>query len=219
MLYPETTVQSQYAASPTIRALVDGINELIDPRADIELFYENIFDPSTARGVGLDYWARIVGVSRNIYIENLTQNFGFFGSELMPWDQGVFYEPGQVQVGSYQLDDTAFRKFIRWKALANISTTDAHTLNVLFSELLEAPVAVTETGVMQIRVTTTQPLSDWQKIILRQYGMFGKPAGVGFEFFTVETPVIGFVSDGENYLPFGQAPFYNGAKISDFIGD
>ena len=78
MLDASVTVQSQYAASPTITALVDGVNSLIDPRSDIQLFYDNIFNPATAVGIGLDIWARIVGVERNIYLEDLSNNFGFF---------------------------------------------------------------------------------------------------------------------------------------------
>jgi hypothetical protein len=223
MLYPEETVQSQYAASPTIRALVDGINKELDPRADIKLFYDKIYNPRTAQGVGLDYWARIVGVQRNIYITDLSDTFGFWMSggtqEWEPWDQGIFYTPEYAQQGSYRIDDGAFRRFIFWKALANISTADCYTLNRLLTKLFDNPVIVTETGVMEIRITTTRPLEDWQKAVMIQYGLFGKPAGVGYEFWTVVTPVLGFVRDGDNYMPLGQAPFFSGVMESDFGGN
>lgn len=222
MLYPDATIQSQYAASPTITALVNGFNEQVDPRADIQLFFDNIFNPATARGIGLDYWARIVGLERNVYVEDLGENFGFFltgDQEWTPWDQGVFYSPETVRKGSYRIDDNSLRKFIFWKALANISTADAYTLNRLLTKLFDNPVIVTEIGVMQIRITTTRSLEAWQKAVLIQYGMFGKPAGVGFEFWTIETPVLGFVVDGQNYMPFGQAPFFSGAMERDFGGN
>ena len=221
MQYPEATVQSQYAASPTIRTLVDGFNTEIDPRPDIQLFFDKIFNPATAQGVGLDYWARIVGVERNIYVEDLSENFGFFitgEQEWQPWDQGVFFEPGTVKRGSYRIDDNAFRRFIFWKALANISTADCYTLNRLLTKLFDSPVIVTETGVMQIRMTVTKPLEDWQKAVLLQYGLYGKPAGVGYEFWTIETPVIGFVIDGQNYMPLGQAPFFSGVMQREMGG-
>lgn len=222
MLYPEATVQSQYAASPTIRALVDGINAQLDPRADIKLFFDMIYNPRTARGVGLDYWARIVGVERNIYVEELGENFGFYitgTQEWEPWDQGVFYEPENVKRGSYRIDDESLRKFIFWKALANISTADCYTLNRLLTKLFDSPVIVTEAGVMQIRITTTRPLEPWQRAVMIQYGMFGKPCGVGYEFWTIETPVLGFVVDGDNYAPLGQAPFFSGTMEQDFGGN
>ena len=222
MIYPDATIQSQYAASPTITALVEGFNYWLDPRSDVKLFYDRIFNPATAQGIGLDYWARIVGVERNIWVEELGDNFGFYitgDQEWEPWDQGVFYEPGNVQKGSYRIGDEAFRRFIFWKALANISTADCYTLNRLLSKLFDNPVIVTETGVMQIRMTTTRPLEDWQKAVLVQYGLFGKPAGVGYEFWTILTPVLGFVADGDNYLPLGQAPFFSGVMNSDFGGN
>ena len=222
MQHPDETIQSHYAASPTITALVNGFNLEIDPSPDIQLFYDKIFNLATAEGIGLDYWARIVGVERNVYITDLGQNFGFFlegTQDFQPWDQGVFYEPDSVAVGSYKISDTYFKKFILWKALANISTTDCYSMNRLLSLLFEQNIIVTEVGVMQIRITTTQPLEPWQKAVLTQYGMFGKPAGVGFEFYTIETPVIGLVRDGDNYGPLGQAPFYSGSMEADFVGD
>jgi hypothetical protein len=222
MLYPDATIQSQYAASPTITALVNGFNAQIDPRSEVQIFYDKIFNPRTAEGVGLDIWARIVGVQRNIYVEDLSENFGFFitgEQEWQPWDQGVFYSPETANKGSYRIDDAAFRRFIFWKALANISTADCYTLNRLLTKLFDNPVIVTEVGLMQIRMTTTKPLEDWQKAVLVQYGMFGKPGGVGYEFWTILTPVLGFVRDGENYMPLGQAPFFSGVMNSDFGGN
>ena len=230
MQYPEETVQSQYAASPTIRELVDGFNRAIDPQADIKLFYDKYFNPSTAAGFGLDCWARIVGISRSIWLEKVGKNFGYFTTEnetpydpdtykgFEPWDQGVFWEPDQEGKGTYVIGDDAFRQFVFWKALANISTSDAYTLNRLLSQLMGQSVIVSETGVMQIRITTTSPLEDWQKAVLTQYGMFGKPAAVGYDFYCIETPVLGFVEDGDNYGTFGEAPFFNGTAIADFVG-
>ena len=67
-------------------------------------------------------------------------------------------------------------------------------------------------------MTVTKPLEDWQKAVLLQYGLYGKPAGVGYEFWTIETPVIGFVIDGQNYMPLGQAPFFSGVMQREIGG-
>lgn len=462
MLDASETVQSQYAASPTIRALVDGFNAGVDPRNDIKLFYDRIFNPATAQGVGLDIWARIVGVERNVYVEEVEKNFGFYinsppvpqtypipsviqalpgygwsagtaynyvdftrkvyvqnvasvdlgtlswssstsgggqqrwytsgltsriaaassnsspanilcakytadsfsnliahvtdmvisentskniqiydsgktsasaadfkasldgvvmyfelatpvetdvawaledivlpvepntslaflnatstavpsvisyeeGGETVtdsttayaknvgdvesgvtieqiggasfvddgeiksaavtgigyvvedgrwqdwtPWDQGVFWSPEKANTGLYRIDDNALRQFIFWKALANISTSDCYTLNRLLSKLFNSPVFIEEDGLMHIRVVTTAKLEDWQKAVLAQYGMFGKPAGVGYEFWTIEMPVLGMVTDANNYQPLGQASFFNGVIDKDFGGN
>ncbi|WP_236489830.1 DUF2612 domain-containing protein, partial [Escherichia coli] len=58
------TIMSQYAHSPTLLALIDGINEVIDPQYFIDDFYEKVYRLSSAEGFGLDIWADKVGVSR-----------------------------------------------------------------------------------------------------------------------------------------------------------
>ena len=74
----DATVQSQYAASPHIRALVDAYWEALNPDADIDLIYKNMIDPDTAVGFGLDVWGRIVAIGRE-YLAADEENiyFGF----------------------------------------------------------------------------------------------------------------------------------------------
>lgn len=64
----EKTIISQYANSPIICALIERMNEWIDPRADIEQFYNMVFNVATAQGYGLDVWGRIVGIGRHFDI-------------------------------------------------------------------------------------------------------------------------------------------------------
>jgi hypothetical protein len=59
-------IQSQYAASVRITALLQSAKDHILPDADITLFYDTIFNVETAQGYGLDVWGNIVGVSRSI---------------------------------------------------------------------------------------------------------------------------------------------------------
>ena len=47
------TIQSQYACSPKIMALAQGFADLIDPEADLQLFYDKVFNIDTAQGVAL----------------------------------------------------------------------------------------------------------------------------------------------------------------------
>ena len=68
MLPSGETIQSQYSASRTIRALADSARVRIAPDADIALFYANIFNIATARGAGLDVWGRILGIGRKVDI-------------------------------------------------------------------------------------------------------------------------------------------------------
>ena len=76
MLQPGETVQSQYAASPVIRALAESARIRIAPDADIELFYRSVFNIATASGAGLDIWGRILGIGRKVDITELTDFFG-----------------------------------------------------------------------------------------------------------------------------------------------
>ncbi|MCS6515083.1 DUF2612 domain-containing protein [Burkholderia thailandensis] len=56
------TVLAQYANSPTLIQLVQNMNGYIDPSADIDAFYDNVWNIQTAVGRGLDIWGKIVGL-------------------------------------------------------------------------------------------------------------------------------------------------------------
>ena len=76
--YIDATVQSQYAASPHIRALVDSFWEAINPEADINEIYKKMVNPETAEGFGLDVWGRIVAIGREyIALDESTKYLGF----------------------------------------------------------------------------------------------------------------------------------------------
>lgn len=76
-----TTILSQYANSPILTAIIENLEECIDPTADLNAFYDNIWNIFSAQGYGLDVWGRIVGVERAIKVQE-TQWFGF--NEALP---------------------------------------------------------------------------------------------------------------------------------------
>lgn len=233
MFYPEETVQSQYAASPTIRALVDGLNGLIDPRADIQLFYDRIFNPQTAEGVGLQIWARIVGLQKTGLNVSAELPFGFFQyiktdqDEIIPevpqteenFNRGPFYSVALSGSGYAELEANALRWLIFWKAQANVSGATAYELNKLlveFVRFMRGPDAgnatfVEDTGVMQLTAYLGFQPTVFEKNILEQFGLFNRPAGVGIGLypFKINAPVFGFVEDAEQTGIFGVAPFFN----------
>lgn len=207
----DPTIQSQYSASPAIRALVLGFDYNIDPFEDIALFYRMIFDVETAEGVGLDIWGRIVGIGRDIQVEE-QDYFGYYGSLLDPFDVSPFYD-GEKASNVYSLTDPAYRRLIMWKALANISTADAASLNNLTSILFEGQkVYVLETGIMKIRLVIEDELEPYQRAIFRTYGLFAKGAAVEFEWLEVPTPCFGF--EGSDLEPFDQAQFFVGQVLN-----
>lgn len=208
-LQPGETVQSQYAASATIRALIESARVRIAPDADIELFYKECFDIETCRGVSLDNWGRILGIGRNIDVEDTGEWFGFEEADYEPFDQAPFWD-GNDRTQNVRLADDAYRQLLMWKALANISTADAASLNNLLQGLFEGKeVVVHEVGVMAIELYIYFPLEPFERAILREYGLFARGAGVGFNWTEIPLPVFGF-GEGEGWEPFDQAPFWNG---------
>lgn len=57
-------------------ALIESMNEWIDPAADFQSFYDYVWNVDTAQGFGLDDWGKIVGVSRYLQVPE-TDYFGF----------------------------------------------------------------------------------------------------------------------------------------------
>lgn len=205
------TVQSQYAASPTIVALVDGFADKILPGTDIKLFFQEVFDIMSARGVGLDIWGRILGIGRVLQVGD-DQVFGFSGSGLQPFDQGNFYERGVTQ--AYALTDPAYRDLLLIKALANISSADAATVNALLDKLFPGQKAyVIETGVMSVRFVFEFFLQPYQRTIFSTPGLLTRGAGVGSEWLEVE-PESTFGFAGSNLQPFDQGTFFQGGPVN-----
>lgn len=89
------TIMSQYTCLiPTILALIDGINQVIDPQYFIDDFYNYVYRLSTARGFGLDIWASKVGVSR--YAKTADPNAQTFGfqPDYQPFNTYPFSDGG-----------------------------------------------------------------------------------------------------------------------------
>lgn len=180
-------IQSQYSASPKMGKLITSFQGRLSPYDEIDLFFNKIFDIYTAEGYGLDNWGRILDINR--VVEDA--------------DTGV----------SYRLEDEPYRLLLLYKALANISSADAETLNRLLSELINTgigsfnPVAyVLEVDVMVIRWVFESFLTGEQKAIFKVAGILAKGAGVGWQLYAIDpSKVFGF--DGSRMNPFNQAPF------------
>ena len=208
MLKPGETIQSQYSASPVIRALVDSARLRIAPDADIELFYRNIFDISTAQGVGLDVWGRILGIDRFLDVPATDDWFGFQEAGYETFGDAPFWD-GENATQRHALSDDAFRGLLLWKAMANIATADAASLNHLLSALFPGQdIVVHEAGVMELELYIFFPLEPYQRSILNNYGLIAKGAGVGLKWIEIPYPVFGFAEAG--YEPFDDSPFWNG---------
>lgn len=212
----EQTIISQYGNSPVLNQLIQNMNAYLDPSADIDAFFDNIWNVETAIGYGLDVWGKIVGVSRQLAIPQ-QDFFGFSQGDLQPFGQAPLY-PGPVQ-GTYLLSDEAYRLLIMVKALANISSASVPAYNQLLQNLFagRGRCYCADLGTMQMRYTFEFYLYPYEFAILTQSGAFPRPTGVqAFALQCALDGTLGFreasLPGSASYQPFGQGTFSLGQQ-------
>ena len=194
------TVQSQYATSKRMRAVIDAFWQAINPKADIDLLYKKLVNPRTAEGYGLDVWGRIVAIGRSfLAVDDDTPYFGFDPPEgvknerLNSFGNAPFYK---TIYGKVELADTMYRTYVFLKALINISNSSLAGLNRMIKLLFpDADIQILHTGTMVLRVLVLSPLSESDKAALDNLPWL--PAGVGLEMYQVITPTFGFAGAPE----------------------
>lgn len=183
----ERTIMSQYGNSPTIRQLIKNMNTYLDPSADIDAFYNLVWNVDTAVGHGLDIWGRIVVVGRVLQIAT-ADYFGFTGpsgTSGLPFNQAPFYY-GTPLTSNYALADAPYRALILAKALFNISDATIPAINQILINLFGVggplPVIgncyVTDGQDMTMTYTFGSALDPVQHAIVYQSGVLPRPAGV-----------------------------------------
>ena len=197
------TIQSQYGASPHIIGIVESAAKQIDPTGDIRTFYDEVFNPLTAEGVGLDIWGRIVGAGRYLTVDN-EDFFGFYGSQLNPFNQAPFFVSGDTD--RFRLTDEAYRDLIFLKAAANIGNATLPSIKSILTTLFGDNVLVMNIGEMKVRIVFEFYLTPYQRALLREYGVLNLGAGVNWEYYQID-PATTFGFDGSGLQPFGQGTF------------
>lgn len=210
--YIDATVQSQYAASPHIRKLVDSFWEAINPDADIESIYQNMIDPDTAVGVGLDVWGRIVAFGRE-YASKVTTNpywgyeppFGVSNPRMRNFGNAPFYKE---VTGKIRLSDQAYRAYIFLKAMINIGDGSLASLNRMIHALFpSANIALLHVDTMVLRLLIQDKISQAELDALLNLPWL--PAGVGLEVYQVITPTWGLEGSGLETLDNGNFTLKN----------
>lgn len=129
------TVLSQYANSEILTQLILDIDAYLDQTANLDAFYNLIWNVDTAVGYGLDVWGRIVGVNRVLQV-SVTNWFGY--KEALPgsftFSQGAFYS-GAPLTNNFALSDDAYRLLIFAKAAANITNGSIAAINQILLNL------------------------------------------------------------------------------------
>lgn len=115
---------SQYANSPVITKLNDGLKEIFNDNNVLVDFYNNVVNPSTATGYGLDVWGAIIGQSREFYYNN-----------------SLYILRGAQTIGGveYSEDDIErlYRTVLQIKALGNIGNFSFANINSMLRTLFK----------------------------------------------------------------------------------
>lgn len=205
----ERTVLSQYANSPVLMQLIQNMNAYIDPSANIDAFYNLIWNVNTAKGVGLDIWGRIVDVPRELQITDTSTRFGFDTTSMAPFEQAPF-NSGAADTTTYSLSDTAYRSLILAKALANISATTAPAINQLLRNMFagRGNAYVIDLGGMAMKYVFGFFLYPYEVAIVQQSNVLPRPAGVSISYSSsVTNKTFGFAEAGAGIYPFGEGTY------------
>jgi hypothetical protein len=182
MYDPTPTIISQYATGPTTRALIDAMNQWIDPGKSIDDFYDLVWNVGTAVGYGLDVWGRIVGVGRVLQVVGTGKFWGFAQAgnvSVGTFGQSPFYS-GQQITNNFIIADDGFRTLILAKAAANISNGSIPAINQILRLLFPGRgdcyvldgLDMTMTYVFKFRLTPVEAA------IVGQSGVLPRMAGV-----------------------------------------
>lgn len=199
------TIISQYANSPVICGLISNLNEYLEPSLDIELFYRFIWNLDTSQGIGLDFWGQVVGISRNVQVDEKNQ---FIGSTLAAEDLKK-YQPGTIHL----MNDEMFRTMIFLKAMSNIIYATAPNINRLLQILFEkrGRAYYVKNGTMQARYVFEFNLTPVEKAVLISTDLLPRPSGVLVDFYEPDIRnTFGFIE--AELAPFGQGAFYIGDR-------
>ena len=182
----EDTIASQYANSPRLMLIIQELHDAIDPTKNIQDFYNMVFNLQTAQGFGLDIWGRIVGINRNVPLQNPDESsFGFHTSspepKFTPFNVAPFRSDSSG-FSAYALPDNLYRKLIIAKALANIILATAPNINKLLKILLNTPSVYLLTGIMAAKYQFRGKLSAFDRMIVFKLGLLPEPCGVKVEY-------------------------------------
>lgn len=123
------TVISQYGNSTSLTSIISSFFAAEDQTADMQAFFDNIWNIDTAQGFGLDVWGRIVGVGRAIPV-TVDAYLGFGNGNYEGFGGGPFFN-GSLTTNNVNLTDPAYRQVILAKAFANIMDGTIPSYNAL----------------------------------------------------------------------------------------
>jgi hypothetical protein len=183
------TLVSQYATSPSIVRLIDNFNDWVDPSANIDAFYDLVWNVDTAVGYGLDVWGRIVGVGRVLQISVAGKYFGFDEATNIsadPFNTSPFYSGQQIN-NNFVLADDGFRVLVLAKAFANICDGSIPAINHILLTLFpgRGNCCISDGRNMTMTYTFPFKLTPVEAAIVAQSGILPRSSGVACTYTLV----------------------------------
>jgi Protein of unknown function (DUF2612) len=174
---------SQYAAAPIVSTLIDAMEAWIDPRGNIDAWYNDVWNILTASGQGLDVWGRILQFGRVVNIPGTAVFFGF--AEAQPsanentWNFAPFFG-GANATENYSLPDNLYRLALLAKAATNIWNGSIPGINAILLALFpyRGPTYVTDGQNMTLQYVFEFALSPAEYAIVSTPGLLPRPTGV-----------------------------------------
>ncbi|GAB6854471.1 DUF2612 domain-containing protein [Asaia astilbis] len=183
------TILSQYQNANGWKTIIYSFAEAVDPDVFFDAWYEKIWNPRTAVGIGLDIWGRIVGVGRVLQVAS----DGFIGFEeaeeggtstvIRGFNRGVFYS-GQPTTSNVALTDEAYRSLIFAKAAANITDCSITSINSILMSLFgyAGRCYVIDTGKMTMTYKFEFVPTPVELSIIYRSGVLPQPTGVAVSY-------------------------------------
>lgn len=208
----QVTVISQYANSDTLCQIIADCNSWLDQTYNFEQFYSLIWNIDTAQGYGLDVWGRILGLPRNILVDQAIPYFAF-DIEGQGFDQGQIYNEGdpRFETVNTSLNDNDYRRLLLAKAAANISSGTTASIMTLLNSYYSAfneQIFINETNESSpLRFFICQvgkPITLTNLAILENNYLPAFPAGISTDVLVVsqQGPMFGFDLDNDYVAGF-----------------
>ena len=177
----QDTIIRQYGNSPSLNQMIASFDGYIDPTANLDAFYSNIWNVETATGYGLDVWGRIVGVSRVLQVSNVVYlgATGPSGTSGDSMNVAPFYS-GETTTSNFTLSDSAYRTLIMAKALFNISNGSIGAINNILMTLFgsQGQCWVVDNLNMSMVYYFNFTLDPVSTAIVYQSGVLPRPSGI-----------------------------------------
>lgn len=177
---------SQYANSPHLLGMCAALAEAMDQEADLEAFFNMVWNVLTAEGWGLDVWGRIVVINRQLTVGSRFFGFEEGGPDYDPFNVSPFYA-GQGTGSTVTLTDDAYRALILAKAATNICGGSIPEINAILQLLFpgRGPCYVVDNGGMSMTYHFGFQPTPLELAIIETSNVLPRPTGVAVSYSVV----------------------------------